>query len=41
MPADEILALIDAEMPLEPVEANYRGEVAGRYGTATATARWA
>jgi cyclic pyranopterin phosphate synthase len=29
--ADEILATIDAELPLEPVEANYRGEVAGRY----------
>jgi GTP 3',8-cyclase len=29
--ADEILAVIDAEMPLEPVSANYRGEVAGRY----------
>ncbi|HYO43165.1 MAG TPA: GTP 3',8-cyclase MoaA [Candidatus Limnocylindrales bacterium] len=29
--ADEILALIDAELPLEPVSANYRGEVAGRY----------
>jgi len=27
---DEILALIDAEMPLEPVEANYRGGSAGR-----------
>jgi cyclic pyranopterin phosphate synthase len=29
--AGEILALIDAQMPLEPVEAGYRGEVAGRY----------
>ena len=29
--ADEILAAIDAEMPLEPAEPNYRGEVAGRY----------
>jgi cyclic pyranopterin phosphate synthase len=29
--ADEILALIDAELPLEPVAAGYRGEVAGRY----------
>ncbi len=29
--ADEILALIDAELPLEPVAADYRGEVAGRY----------
>jgi cyclic pyranopterin phosphate synthase len=31
VPADEILATIDAEMPLEPVAAGYRGEVAGRY----------
>lgn len=31
VPADEILATIDAEMPLEPVGAGYRGEVAGRY----------
>ena len=30
-PAEEILATIDAELPLEPVAANYRGEVAGRY----------
>jgi GTP 3',8-cyclase len=30
--AGEILATIDAEMPLEPLEAGYRGEVAGRYG---------
>ncbi len=29
--ADEILAMIDAELPIEPVEASYRGEVAGRY----------
>jgi cyclic pyranopterin phosphate synthase len=29
--AEEILAAIDAELPLEPVEANYRGEVAGRF----------
>jgi cyclic pyranopterin phosphate synthase len=29
--ADEILATVDAAMPLEPIEANYRGEVAGRY----------
>ena len=29
--AEEILATIDAELPLEPVSANYRGEVAGRY----------
>ena len=29
--ADEIVAIIDAEMPLEPVESNYRGEVALRY----------
>ena len=31
VPADEIVARIDAEMPLEPAEANYRGEVANRY----------
>jgi len=31
VPADEILALIDAELPLEPVAPGYRGEVAGRY----------
>ena len=31
VPADEILAMVDAELPLEPVVANYRGEVAGRY----------
>ena len=30
-PADEIVARIDAEMPLEPVESGYRGEVALRY----------
>jgi len=31
VPADEIIAKIDAEMPLEPVESNYHGEVATRY----------
>jgi len=31
VPMTEILATIDAEMPLEPVAAGYRGEVAGRY----------
>ena len=31
VPADEIVALIDAEMPLAPVESNYHGEVASRY----------
>jgi cyclic pyranopterin phosphate synthase len=31
VPAEEILATIGAELPLEPVDANYRGEVAGRY----------
>lgn len=31
VPADEIVAMIDAEMPLEPVEGDYRGEVAARY----------
>ncbi len=30
-PASEIVATINAEMPLEPVEANYVGEVANRY----------
>ncbi len=30
-PASEIVSMIDAEMPLEPVEANYVGEVANRY----------
>ena len=29
--AEEILAAIDAEMPIEPIKANYRGEVALRY----------
>lgn len=31
VPADEIVARIDAEMPLQPAGANYRGEVANRY----------
>jgi cyclic pyranopterin phosphate synthase len=31
VPADEVIARIDAEMPLEPVESNYQGEVATRY----------
>lgn len=31
VPAAEILARIDAELPLEPVAPGYRGEVAGRY----------
>ncbi|HEU0303950.1 MAG TPA: GTP 3',8-cyclase MoaA [Gaiellaceae bacterium] len=31
VPAAEIVATIDAELPLEPVEAAYRGEVAQRY----------
>jgi cyclic pyranopterin phosphate synthase len=31
VPAEEILSLIDAAMPLEPMPAQYRGEVAGRY----------
>ena len=31
MPAAEIFAAIDAEMPIEPADANYRGEVALRY----------
>ena len=31
VPAKEILETLDAELPLEPLEAGYRGEVAGRY----------
>jgi cyclic pyranopterin phosphate synthase len=31
VPADEILARLNAEMPLEPLEPNYQGEVARRY----------
>ena len=31
VPAAEIVARIDAELPLEPAEANYRGEVARRW----------
>ena len=31
VPADEIVERVNAEMPLEPVEQNYRGEVALRY----------
>ncbi len=31
VPAAEILATIEAEHPLEPVDATYRGEVARRY----------
>ena len=31
VPAREIVAVIDAEMPLEPINPNYRGEVADRY----------
>ncbi len=31
VPAREIVAMIDREMPLEPVQAGYRGEVAARY----------
>ena len=31
VPAAEIVKLIDAELPLEPAEANYRGEVARRW----------
>ena len=32
VPADEIVAAIDAGLPLEPLEPNYPGEVARRYG---------
>ena len=31
VPADEIVARIDAHMPLQPADANYPGEVANRY----------
>jgi cyclic pyranopterin phosphate synthase len=31
VPADEIVAAIDVEMPLEPLPAQYRGEVANRW----------
>jgi cyclic pyranopterin phosphate synthase len=31
VPADELVAAIDAEMPLEPLPAHYRGEVANRW----------
>jgi len=31
VPAREIVAMIDREMPLEPIQAGYRGEVAARY----------
>ena len=31
VPADEIVARISAEMPLEPIAANYTGEVANRF----------
>ena len=31
VPSEEIVALIDAEMPLEPLSPTYRGEVASRY----------
>src|SRR5439155_24520972 len=31
LPAAEIVATLDAELPLEPVEPNYRGEVARRW----------
>jgi cyclic pyranopterin phosphate synthase len=31
VPAREIVSMIDREMPLEPIQAGYRGEVAARY----------
>jgi cyclic pyranopterin phosphate synthase len=31
VPAAEIIGRIDAELPLEPADSNYRGEVANRY----------
>ena len=39
VPAAEIVRLIDAELPLEPVESNYRGEVASATATGTARAK--
>ena len=37
VPAREIVAMIDREMPLEPLQAGYRGEVAARYRYADGT----
>jgi cyclic pyranopterin phosphate synthase len=37
VPADEIVAAIDADMPLEPLPARYRGEVADRWRYRDAT----
>jgi cyclic pyranopterin phosphate synthase len=31
VPARQIVGMIDAEMPIEPIEPNYEGEVANRY----------
>jgi cyclic pyranopterin phosphate synthase len=31
LPADELVAMIDAELPIEPLEPNYQGEVARRW----------
>ena len=31
VPAEEIVEMINAEMPLEPIESNYKGEVAQRF----------
>jgi cyclic pyranopterin phosphate synthase len=31
VPAQQIVEMIDSEMPIEPIEPNYRGEVANRY----------
>ena len=39
VPAAEIVARIDARWPLEPIDADYRGEVAGAGGTVTVPAR--
>ena len=39
VPAAEIIERISAELPLEPVEANYRGEVAKRWRYADGAAR--
>ena len=31
LPSTDIVKLVNAEMPIEPVDKNYRGEVADRY----------
>ena len=39
--AEEIVTAIAVELPLEPIEANYRGEVAGRWRYRDGSASWA